>query len=271
MVRASIQFSKDHPDKKILTIIQEPQKYMGYYLKKWNSNLQILSWGDLDFQSYIQSRKFLSSHPADYVFCGNVPYDHLLVVKDLFPKLVETGKGFTYEFFCQAKLNSPDKQLDDLNFSDSLNFTQPGKLWNADKNYVRTDSSSGQNYLHLDSTMEFSGGFQTPLQGIMKYRDDILEVDVAVANVPEGAGASLVISAEEAGNKLLYEEKPFTYFMDSDETSGHLIYALRFRDYRFTLGNPTLKMYVWNKNHKAFDITSMKVEIQKAIAHLFFD
>lgn len=263
MVHQAVQFSKEHPGKKILTVIQEPQKYMGYYLKKWNSDLQIHSWGDLDFQSYIQSRKFFTSQPADYVVCGNVPYDHLLVVKNLFPKLIETEKGFTYEFFSYAKSNSPEKRLDDLSFSDSLNITQPGKLWRADKNDVRTDSSAGQHYLHIDSTREFSGGFQSHLRGIMKHRDDILQVDVAVVNVAKDAGGALVVSFEEGGKILFYQEKPFNFFMDSAETSGHLIYALRFRDFEFTLGNPILKIYVWNRDHTEFDITSMKVEIQK--------
>lgn len=263
MVQYSVAFAKDHPDKRILIMIQEPEKYMGYYLKKWNSNLKILSWNELNFQSYIEARKFITSQNPDYVLCGNIPYDQVVMIKDSYPKLIEAEKGFTYEFFSCSKEDSREGKVNDLNFSDTLNFIQPGKFWHPDISLMRVDSSSGRNYCHFDSSHEFGCSFEAQLQSIMQHRDDILLADVAVANVTKDKSAALVVSFDQGGKTLLYQEKPFSFFIDSGETSGHLVYALRFRDFDFTLGNPLVKIYLWNKNHQSFDITSMKVEIEK--------
>ena len=42
MVKASVEFAKQHPDKKLLVMIQDPEKYMGYYLNDFVRVIQLL-------------------------------------------------------------------------------------------------------------------------------------------------------------------------------------------------------------------------------------
>src|SRR5262249_10565961 len=156
----------------------------------WNAPLKNLySWQDLNFQSYSDTKKFISSLDADYILCGNIPFDQLLVIRNHFPKLIDAEKGFNREFFIYAKSSTPEPAINDFVFTDSLNFRHPKKFWNENPPSVRSDSA-GRFFFHVDSTQQYSAGFAAPLDSITKDRDDILEVSVVAKNVPHDCPAS---------------------------------------------------------------------------------
>src|SRR5207244_1411738 len=129
------------------------------------------------FNSYVDAEKYFSGSSADYILCGNIPYDEIALLKNYFPKLIEAKKGFTYEFFVYGKTNSADSEITDLNFSDTINFHQPSAFWNINTSLSQQDSAIIFDGYFMDSSREFSPTFSAWLYDVMKSRDDILMVD----------------------------------------------------------------------------------------------
>src|SRR5262249_45297038 len=146
--------------------------------------------------SYSDTKKFISSLDADYVLCGNIPFDQLLLIRKYFPKLIDVEKGFNREFFIYAKTSTPEPAINDYVFSDSLNFRQPKKFWNENTTSVHSDSSE-EFFFQVDSTQQYSAAFAAPLDSITKDRNDILEVSATVKNVPRDCNSSLIVSFEK--------------------------------------------------------------------------
>ncbi|MFI5135280.1 MAG: hypothetical protein ACHQD9_05470, partial [Chitinophagales bacterium] len=262
MVKYSVDFAKEHPGKKLWIEIQEPSKYMSYYLKKWNSNVIIHSYNDSLIQDYIASQKMVRKENPDYVLCGNIPYDQLRLFRNSFPKIINVQKGFTYDFFAFAKENDSSSSLNEVDYSTAINFSDTAKMWNYNPAFVKKDSSSGKTFYQMDSALEFSPNFTTNLHSIMEHRDDYLVIDAEVSGVKPGSKASLVLTFSNNGPVLFLQEKPFSFFIDSSGT-GHIVNAFHFRDFNFTKADPEVKFYLWNKDHESFKIISMKAEVMK--------
>jgi len=262
MVKLTDEFAKSHPGKKLLVVIQEPWKYMNYYLTKWNSKVNLHSFPDSVFQDYLSAQKKLKEEDPDYVICGNIPYPHLELFRNSYPKFIESEKGFTYDFFVLSKSNDPNASLSEVRFEDSLNFSKHTSSWHYDSSWVRVDSSSGNRFYQMDSSQEYSPGFSTLLDSIMQSRQDYLVLDVEVQNANPASDASLVLSFSERDIVLFWQEKPFKFFVDSSG-KGHLVNAIHFRDFNFTRNNPRFAFYLWNRNHESFDIISMKLLVLK--------
>jgi hypothetical protein len=263
MVRLTDEFVKNHPDKKSLVIIQEPWKYMNYYLTKWKSNVTIHSFQEDIFQSYIGSQQLIKSEDPDFILCGNVPYPHLQLFRNAYPDIIESQKGFTYDFFVLAKSGSNQSSIQEISYSDSLNFSSPMQNWNCNKANVFIDSTSGKSFYHLTADQEYSAGYNGPVKSLMAITFDYLIVDVEVKNVSANAKASLVLSFDKDENQLFWQEKSVSGFIDPSRGSGHLVNAIHFRDFLFMKDDPQFSFYIWNKNHETLDITSMKLIVMK--------
>lgn len=261
MVKYSVDFVNQHPGKRTWIEIQEPSKYMSYYLKKWNSNIIIHSYNDSLIQDCIASQKMVRQENPDYVLCGNIPYDQLRLFRNSFPKTIDVQKGFTYDFFAFAKENEPGPGLNEVNYTTSINFSDTNRMWNYNPAFVKKDSS-GKTFYQMDSSQEFGPGLTTDIHSIMKERDDYLVLDAEVSDVKPGSKGSLVLTFSNNGPVLFWQEKPFSYFIDSSG-KGHVVNSFAFRDFNFTKADPQLKFYLWNRDHQSFKIHSMTVEVMK--------
>lgn len=261
MVKAAVDFNDQHRDNKSVILIQEPQKYMNYYLSKWNSSTPVQSFHDSPYQDYVPSLRKLKEENPDFVACGNLPYPHLKLFMEMYPKIIQVQKGFTFDFFVLAKNDYSGRTFHEVVSLDTVNWESPGPYWSRNSFHVRGDSVSGINYYRMDSTQEFSPGFSAPAEQLMNDEHDYLIIDAGVKNVSTSSSAKLVISFEDNGKQVFYQEKPLTAFTDAGV--GHAVNAVRFRDFNFASGNVRFKFYIYNPSRESFDITSMSVEVMK--------
>ncbi len=260
LVMHSIHTSVKLPAKASTILLNQPKKYIGYYLKKFNSDLQIDYWPEKNFSSYIDFRKYLSSLSTDFLIAGNIPGDNLLLIKQYYPYLIESEKGFTYNYRCFAKNLDGHSSIDESVFYDTLNFMKPGDHWTIpDKSFI-IDSSQHVAY-RMDSLQQWGPGFTAPVFDLITSRYDVLNVILHVQNVRADNKASLVMSLDKEDKPFFWEEKPFTYFIDSTENSGTVVFSMSLRNVEFK-GNPLLKVYVWNKNKDIFLIDRFHVELE---------
>jgi hypothetical protein len=69
------------------------------------------------------------------------------------------------------------------------------------------------------------------------------------------------MSLDKEDKPFFWQEKPLTYFIDSTENSGTVVFSLSLRDVDFE-GNPVLKVYVWNKNKDNFLIDRFQINFE---------
>jgi hypothetical protein len=260
LVMHSIHTSVKLPAKASTILLNQPKKYIGYYLKKFNSDLQIDYWPEKNFSSYIDFRKYLSSLSTDFLIAGNIPGDNLLLIKQYYPYLIESEKGFTYNYRCFAKNLDGHSSIDESVFYDTLNFMKPGDHWTIPDKSSIIDSSQHVAY-RMDSLQQWGPGFTAPVFDLITSRYDVLNVTLHVQNVRADNKASLVMSLDKEDKPFFWEEKPFTYFIDSTENSGTVVFSMSLRNVEFK-GNPLLKVYVWNKNKDVFLIHRFHVELE---------
>jgi hypothetical protein len=262
MVKFADEFEKTHPGKKIFVVIQEPWKYMNYYLTKWDSKVTIHSFQDSVFQDYLSAQKKVREENPDYVLCGNIPYSYIELFRSSYPKIIDAQKGFTYDYYVLAKPNDQAASVNEVRLEDSLNFLKPDTNWFCDASLVRLDSATGKTFCHVDTSLVYSPGFKGPLISIMQSRQDYMVIDIEVRNVPPGSKGALYLGFSERDISMFSQEKPFSFFVDSTG-KGHLVNDLHFRDFNFTLRDPALTFYLLNRYHESFDILSMKLLVMK--------
>jgi len=262
LVKNSIEASVEIGSDNRTVLINEPKKYAGYYLRKYHTNLRMDYWAEKNFQSYIEFRKYLESQSSDYFIAGNVPLDYLMLVKNFYPYRIKNEKGFTYEFNCFSK--SGPSVIDDKIFKDSLNIEGPDANWKFDANKRSRDSLSNHFGYHMDFADEYGPAFSILLKPLLTNGYNVLNVSMHVEKVKPGNQASLVVSIEEDGKSMFWQEKPFYLFMDSTESSGTIFYSMSVRDLGFTISDKqTLNVYTWNKKKDTFDINEMNIDIEE--------
>jgi hypothetical protein len=262
LVRNSLETSKRLAGNEITVLLNEPPRYAGYYLGKYDASVNFDYWPQKDFQSYPAFRKYLSGLSSSYFIAGNIPSDYLMQVKQFYPYKVEMEKGFTYNYFCFSKNNTG--AINDRLFSDSLNFKDPGEYWLLNKNAVQTDSVSLAAHYRMDSSIEFGPSFSAMLYPLLTNEYNVLNVSMKISDLTSLSEASLVISLKEGDKQLFWQEKPFDLFMDAAETKGTIFYSISLRDLGLKL-TPDLKVeiYAWNKSRSEFNIDAMNVYFEQ--------
>ncbi|MBA2406633.1 MAG: glycosyltransferase family 39 protein [Chitinophagales bacterium] len=260
LVVNSINTKERLADRTCTILLNQPKKYIGYYLRKFNSDLQIDYWPEKNFSSYIDFRKYVSSLSTNFFIVGNISGDYLMLIKQYYPYLIESDKGFTYNYRCFAKNPDGHKSINESLFSDSLNLMKPGSRWSIPNRSYVNDASQHLAY-RMDSLQEWGPGFTAPVLDLVASRYDVLNVALHVQNVNPDNKASLVMSLDKEDKPFFWQEKPLTYFIDSTENSGTVVFSLSLRDVDFE-GNPELKVYLWNKNKDEFLIDRFHVDFE---------
>ncbi len=242
-------------------LINEPSKYFGYYLNKYQSNIKASYWQDLNIQSYIQFKNYLKSLDRKFIIAGNIPNDYLALIRQRFPFMISRETGFTYNFFCFSKIKEGVKVFNDVIFNDTLNFKQPDKYWISA--IPPAGSLNDSAHFSMDATQEFSPAFYAPLKDIANSHYNVVTVSVHVKNLNWPNQTSLVFSFSNGDSTFFWQEKSLSLFMDSSESSGTAFYSISLRDVDVDMKHTFIKTYLWNKNKEPFDIDFMNVQLQE--------
>ncbi|MEO6166417.1 MAG: glycosyltransferase family 39 protein [Chitinophagales bacterium] len=262
LVKNTIETSEVLNGKKCTVLMNEPRRYAGYYLDKFHQHIEMDYWAEKDFQSYITFRKYLLSLETDCFIAANIPTDYLILIRQFYPYEISGGKGFTYQYRAFSKTLLNDSLPPDEVFSDALQFDKPASRWTFDKPQVGKDTLSNSLYYHFSSQNEFGPTFKSPLLPLLTNGYNVVNIEVHVSGVSPGNEASLVVSFEQNGKSLFWQEKPFSYFLDSTESKGIVFYSISVRDLGFRINDQHIfNAYVWNKKKDEFSMNDFNVTI----------
>ncbi|MBK9732249.1 MAG: glycosyltransferase family 39 protein [Chitinophagaceae bacterium] len=243
-------------------MMNEPRKYVGYYLRKYNREIAMDYWPEKEFQSYIAFGKYLSSLHSECFIAANVPTDYQMLIRQFYPNEISRDKGFTYQYHAFSKAKSNERLAPDIVFQQTLDMHHPGVNWKIDTNLVAVDSLTGHSVFHYKSNIEFGPTLMAPLSRLLSNGYNVVNISMKVSGVPPDNKASLVVSFDADGKSLFWQEKPFNYFLDSSESNGTVFYSISVRDLGFPVTEKMiLNAYAWNKNQDDFSISDFNVTI----------
>ncbi len=243
-------------------LMNEPHKYAGYYLRKYHREIAMDYWPEMNFTSYISFRNYLSALNTDCLIAANIPTDYLILIQKYYPYEISRQKGFTYQFHAFSKKQLNDRLPSDVVYQQTLNLLQPAAPWSVHLAQVETDSITRAQSFHFMPAVEFGAGFEAPLLPLLTNNYNVVNVSADVSGVSPGNNASLVVSFDEDGKALFWQEKPFSYFIDSSESSGTVFYSISVRDLGFPVTDKLmLRAYIWNKEKDDFLLHDFTVSL----------
>jgi hypothetical protein len=262
LVKNAIQTTHELKGKSIAGSINEPRKYAGYYLQKFDANDTWNYWPEQKLYSTQQQRAYLDTLKADYFMAGNLPGEFMMLVRKKFPYEIKSEKGFTYHFSCFAKTPIDYPAINESVFRDSLNLRKPGKRWEVNAAMIRLDTIEGMPVLTFDTGHEFGLKFAASLDSITNSAHNILNISMKTGDLHTSNQAVMVVSIDEGNKNYLYHEKLITDYADISGVNAEVIYSIGLRDLGFDISGKTLSVYTWNKSKDVFEIRSMTMEIE---------
>jgi uncharacterized membrane protein len=266
LVKNTLSTTDAYHGKTTTILMNQPKKYVGYYLHKYDSDLKMDYWSEKDFQSYIAFRKYLESLKTDLFIAANLRTDYLILVKQFFPYEVARAKGFTYLYKAFSKTDLNSKFPTDVVFRESLrmNTSTKSSYFTFDSSYVETDSTSRLPRFHFSPTNEFGPAFKCALLPVMTNGYNVVNITMKVKEIKKDNLASIVVSFDKAGESVFWQEKPFSYFIDSTESEGTVFYSISLRDLGFKITDQhTLSAYIWNKSNDDFYLSEFELSIDE--------
>lgn len=243
-------------------LMNEPRKYAGYYLRKYHREIAMDYWPEKNFQSYIAFRKYLSSLHTDCLIAANISPDYLVLIRQFYPNEISRDKGFTYQYHAFSKTRVNNRLASEMVFQEALDLRKPAAGWSVDQSHVDMDSTAKSATFHFLPNVEFGAGCEKPLLPLLSNGHNIINVSAKVSGVTPDNKASLVVSFDVNGKSLFWQEKPFSYFLDSTESSGTIFYSISVRDLGFPVTDELmLHAYAWNKNQDDFRLSDFEVKI----------
>ena len=255
------QFGNDSVD----AAIEIENYFLDYYNKNHpvdkNSQYITLNHGD-NLHSFI---KEVSESAKNYFVFGSVrayPMECVQVLKEYFPYGVSEYKGHLTEIVTCSKNPSAGQQNRGLIFLSETDFITHKTGWNFDKQRVLQDSATGRQYFRYDESDEFGVEFKISLDQIIKNEYNLLHVN-AEAFIEDTSRSPLLVMAMESFDKTVdWRAVRFSDFLEPGR-QGKVYLSLRFSDIHIEPKNIVLKVYIWNKDKAAFNLSAMKVSCEQ--------
>lgn len=165
-------FLKTHKVSEVTIMLNENPIYLDHYFNHQNPTIEYISTPDISLDSL---RKIASTANTKYLICGNLPDEYELALKEYYPYLLFRDYGFTYEYYIFSK--SPENQLNDVVYSQVLDFESENKKWIYDKKNIVLFSNRNHVY-KMDSTSEWGPTFIISLKDISPSRHHFIDISI---------------------------------------------------------------------------------------------
>lgn len=265
--KAEQQFGKDSVD----AVINVEEYFIDYYKMHFpldqNSKYTALSINS-DMHGFI---KAVSESKKNYFAFGTVrvyPTECVQILKEYYPYVVSEYKGHLTEVMVCSKTPVAPLQNNETVFSSENNFTAKPDGWNFNEQKVLYDSSSAKKYYHYETSDEFGVEYKIPLGQIVKSENDLLCLSAEALMPDTSASPLLVMSMEYFDKTVDWRAAKLSDYLKPGK-QGNVYLSVRFSDVHIDTKNTALKVYVWNKDHAAFNLYKLKVSSQKGNPYFY--
>ncbi|MCS6991213.1 MAG: glycosyltransferase family 39 protein [Chitinophagales bacterium] len=231
----------------VTVLLNHPPRHLEYYLRREHPRPSVVLWHDLRHLTQSEFRLWLRQQHSALMACSNLPYEQLLVVRELYPYLQWRRAGLNHDWYVFRRQGPATLPL--VYFSDSL----------FKRREIESHASARDTSMWLDSTMEFSAGMHYLIDSIAHHHDDWLVAGVRFSELEPNSEAYLVVTLWASGKQQYWSGRRLDE--GAVEGSGRVYVALRLRDYPLEGQERQIRVYVWNKKRDAFRLDQLWVQL----------
>ncbi len=253
-------------NKNVLYIIDSNQKFTNYYTSRLNIKTEFI-----DFSESIKDTKGLisllekESKNYDKLFFGclrKIPPQIVPLIQDYYPtvEIQNNYFGGTVYLFSKEQ-NTSEKLISNLDFetNEKANWSEMNPA-----NYIAlSDNNTGYKF---NSNNEWGPIFSMPLEDIIENKNNFIDVSVKARRLGGYEDLVLVSTLQSDGENIYWGGMDFSEFNWDGNALGNGInvhHSIKLSDIHLKYDNIILKVYIWNKGKKDFEIDDIKIVLRR--------
>lgn len=263
MARISKETIKEFGEKNVSVSHSAMESFVDFYFNKYGKPFKYLRVDKPDIKAFL---RYLEEQKTDYFVAGNLPLEYYQLIKERYPYIVSKDEGFTFSVYCFSKNKTKEEVKEKVLFSENQSeFLSNGKKnqhWEKVTSTSEASACPGTKYMRIDSTEEYSPGFNAKLSDIIKSKHSILNVSAEISIGNTSSNPTLVLSIDEDGKPLLWRGSEYRDFQ-TNKMFFNTIYVSNLFSGMDLAKHPdaTIKIYIWNRNKKVTLVHNFKVEV----------
>jgi hypothetical protein len=231
-----------------------------HYLAKWKVNLPF-RWMD-SFQTLGEFRKYVKAISMNHesLYFGAI-FDArptlIPIIQEFFPKLEKRRDYISGSTFVFSK-GKPTLSLRSIMHLDKN--VAHWKPLSAYKPYIQTG------HFKMDSTIEYSIGYENILLDLLPKQYDIIDVSLRVKFSTKMCHASIVTSISASDQPLDWSSTNFSEYVDSTNSSQEWLtihHSICPNELARSTKNAKLSIFVWNADKETFSFDDIRISIRK--------
>lgn len=262
---------KSNPEKKVASVIFEPEKIREYSIKKFGIDDRQFFYPDTT-TSFIEFRNFIQQQEADLVVLGwvnNPVYEYKLIVEEKYPYVLLKKDWFKGQLFLYAKNKPEDPNYissDPALFSSINTFDSFTPDWAAVPLYYQLEKGvayPADRILTLNKGFGFSPEFNAKLDEITtsQMNEILISVDTYMPTII--ANPAIICEFSVKGKMVSWRAANVIEFIDAPmkRLKAHLVVKLA--DKHLTNPETKVEVYFWNRNLEYIYIDNFRVEVRE--------
>ncbi|MDD4150467.1 MAG: glycosyltransferase family 39 protein [Bacteroidales bacterium] len=256
-----VEFKDLHPDSP--GIIESNQKITNYYLKHLNIDKDFIFIDKESSRSELVKLISGLTKNNDYLYLGCTSHiDPITVplIMDSFSKIEMKNNYFAGTTYLFSK--NGNMQLDIITEIDFSDIKAPN--WDGiDANHIITDNQNNSLY-SIKDYMEWSPSYSINFDELNISKYDFIDISLKAVSEESFNDVFLIASFDSNEKNIYYTASDFADFKatktENNHTNIHL--SLKLSDINLNYDNIIIKIYVWNKGKKYFQIDDFKIAIR---------
>lgn len=259
---------KSNSEKKVATIIFEPEKIRDHTIKKFGIDDRQFFYPDTT-TSFIEFRDFIQNQEADLVVLGwvnNPVYEYKLIVEEKYPYVLSVKNWFKGQVFLYSR-NKPDNytSADPALFASINTFDSFTPDWAAVPLYYQLEKGvdyPADRILTLNKEFGFSPEFKAKLHEITTSEANEILISVDTYMPAHIADPAIICEFRAKGKIVSWRAANVKEFIDAPmkRLKAHLVVKLA--DEHLTDPETEVEVYLWNRNLEYLYIDNFKVEVR---------
>lgn len=244
-------------------------KIFDYYISKFNINIDMLFIDKTTNYKELQNAiKNFKGNYLQYGFLSNANPEIYTLIHCYFPYTIKTDNFFGGNAVLFSKIKP--KEVEDERYISINTFENQIQSWSdPNKLYLYKDSLTGSQSYVFDNVNEWGVVFNEKLKSISSTTN-FIDVSVDVFPLEDISDALLVSSIEQDTIIIDWRSSSFNWFNLEKGKWNKVVHSIKLADLNLKGLDPSLKIFIWNKNLQQFRIDNFKIEERKVNPYLYW-
>lgn len=255
-------------------IVHSHQKISDYYIAKHHIDTNFVNYPE-KFKNLKDFKKYLDeiSPSKDKLYLGclsSVAPNMIPLIQDYFPKISVQNDYFGGTSYVFTKgIDSSNKTINTLDFETAIS-----KNWKLvdSATIIPNTSPDGGNAYAITGNVEWGPTFEIPLEDVISNKNNFIDIGIDAMTHENFDGVTLVASLIANSEQIYWSGTDFNDLITSDGISGSwqkFHHSMKLSDINLNYDNIVLKIYIWNRNKKNFQINNFRIRLREGNTRIY--